>query len=58
MGGYIDTAIYDRYALTPGFEFFGPAIVEERESTLIIGARGHARVDPMLNIIVDLRDGK
>lgn len=57
-GGYVDTAIYDRYALAPGLEFSGPAIVEERESTLIIGARGHARVDPMLNIVVELRDGK
>jgi N-methylhydantoinase A len=56
--GYIETAIYDRYALKPGMEFPGPAIVEERESTLIIGARGHARVDQMLNIVVELRDGK
>ena len=57
-GGYVDTAIYDRYALAPGMEFSGPAIVEERESTLIIGARGHACVDRMLNIVVELRDGK
>jgi N-methylhydantoinase A len=56
--GYVDTPIYDRYALKPGIEFAGPAIVEERESTLIIGARGLARVDKMLNIIVELSDGK
>ena len=41
----VETAIYDRYALKPGMTFAGPAIVEERESTLIIGARGRARVD-------------
>ena len=57
-GGYVETAIYDRYLLAPGVEFSGPAIVEERESTLIIGARGDARVDRMLNIVVELRDGK
>src|SRR6266850_3442991 len=34
---YVDTAVYDRYALKPGVQFAGPAIVEERESTLIIG---------------------
>jgi hypothetical protein len=37
-------------------DFAGPAIVEERESTLIIGARGPARVDDMLNVVVELRD--
>jgi N-methylhydantoinase A len=56
--GYVETTIYDRYALKPGMEFAGPAIVEERESTLIIGPRGHARVDNMLNVVVELRDGK
>ena len=29
--------MYDRYALAPGATFNGPAIVEERESTLIVG---------------------
>ena len=56
--GYVETVIYDRYALKPGMEIAGPAIVEERESTLIIGARGHARVDDTLNVLVELRDGK
>jgi N-methylhydantoinase A len=56
--GYVETVIYDRYALRPGMAFAGPAIVEERESTLIIGARGHARVDNTLNVVVELRNGK
>ena len=56
--GYVETAIYDRYALEPGIEFNGPAIVEERESTLIIGAHGKARVDERLNVVVELGDGK
>ncbi|MBM4261996.1 MAG: hydantoinase/oxoprolinase family protein [Deltaproteobacteria bacterium] len=57
-GGYIETAVYDRYALPPGAEFNGPAIVEERESTLIMGARGHARVDEKLNIFVEFNHEK
>jgi N-methylhydantoinase A len=56
--GYVETAIYDRYALEPGMRFNGPAIVEERESTLIVGARGRARVDDKLNVVVELSDGK
>ena len=55
-GGYVETAIYDRYSLQRGFEFAGPAIIEERESTLIIGAHGQARVDERLNIEIKLND--
>jgi N-methylhydantoinase A len=53
-GDYGETPVYDRYLLTPGMTFAGPAIVEERESTLIIGARGRARVDERLQIVVEL----
>jgi len=56
-GGFVDTAVYDRYALNPKMEFDGPAIVEERESTLIVGARGRARVDESLNVILEFSDG-
>jgi N-methylhydantoinase A len=59
--GFVETPIYDRYALQPGMKFDGPAIVEERESTLIIGVRGRARVDERLNVVVELgesHDGK
>ncbi len=56
--GYVETSIYDRYALEPGMRFNGPAIVEERESTLIVGVRGQARVDERLNVVVELGDGK
>jgi len=56
-GRYVDTAVYDRYTLMPGMKFGGPAIVEERESTLIVGAGGHARVDERLNVIVEVTHG-
>jgi len=55
-GRYVETPVYDRYALAPGASFSGPAIVEERESTLIVGTRGHARVDERLNVIVEFAD--
>lgn len=53
-GGFVDTPVYDRYALRSGEAFDGPAIVEERESTLVVGPRGRARIDEHLNVIVDL----
>ena len=52
--GYVEAPVYDRYALKPGDRFAGPAIVEERESTLVLGARGQARVDERLNVIVEI----
>jgi N-methylhydantoinase A len=48
------TAVYDRYALTPGDAFDGPAIVEERESTLVIGPGGRFQVTPSGSLIVSI----
>jgi N-methylhydantoinase A len=47
-----DTPVYDRYALTPGDTFTGPALVEERESTCIVGVGDQVTVDPAGNMIV------
>jgi N-methylhydantoinase A len=58
LGGYVDTTVYDRYALLPGASFDGPAIVEERESTVIVGPDGRFRIDEQLNLIVELQDGR
>jgi len=55
-GQYVETPVYDRYALKPEETFSGPAIVEERESTLIMGAHGRARLDDQLNVIVGFVD--
>ncbi len=52
--GFVDTPIYDRYALAPGAAFEGPAIVEERESTAVIGPGARCRVDVGLAIVVEL----
>jgi len=47
-----DTVVYDRYALTPGDTFTGPALVEERESTCIVGVGDQVTVDAAGNMIV------
>jgi N-methylhydantoinase A len=48
--------VFDRYRLRPRERFAGPAIVEERESTAIIGPAEIA-VDDHLNLIVTLEAG-
>ena len=55
-GSYVETPVYDRYSLEPGATFSGPAIVEERESTLIVSPQGRAKVDEYLNVIVEFAD--
>jgi N-methylhydantoinase A len=52
--GFQATPVYDRYALGPGQTFTGPAIVEERESTLVIGPRASFEQLPSGNIVVAL----
>ncbi|MCR6481733.1 hydantoinase/oxoprolinase family protein [Amycolatopsis sp. OK19-0408] len=53
-GGFVDTAVFDRYLLTPGARVAGPAIVEERESTVVVppGARCVVREDAALEVTV------
>ena len=48
------TPVYDRYALSPGATFDGPAIVEERESTTIVGPGSTILVDEFRNLHVTL----
>ena len=52
--GALPCRVFDRYRMKPGTELAGPAIVEERESTIVIGPAGRARVDEQLNVIVDV----
>lgn len=53
-GGMVDTPVYDRYRLGPGMELRGPAIIEERESTVVCGPSGSMRVDPFGALFIDL----
>jgi N-methylhydantoinase A len=54
--GFVACAVLDRYALRPGEEIAGPVLVEERESTCVIGPGERARVDERLNLVVALDD--
>ena len=50
---FVDVPVYDRYRLSSGMTFDGPAVVEERESTFILGPGSVATVDAMRNLRVE-----
>jgi N-methylhydantoinase A len=53
-GRMTEWEVYDRYALAPGVKVMGPALIEERESTCVIGAGQAATVDARYNLIADV----
>ncbi len=52
--GLIDVPVYDRYRLGADDRLQGPAIIEERESTVVINGPGEISIDQNRNLIVDL----
>jgi N-methylhydantoinase A len=57
QGKFIECPVYDRYSLRPGARLKGPAIVEERESTTIIGVDSEGSIDDGLNLIINREGG-
>ncbi|MEZ4837225.1 MAG: hypothetical protein R2873_35375 [Caldilineaceae bacterium] len=54
VGDFTDTPIYDRNLLAAGMTFPGPAVVEEKDSTAVIGPNATVLVDANSNLIVTL----
>ncbi|MFZ0217984.1 MAG: hydantoinase/oxoprolinase family protein, partial [Candidatus Dormiibacterota bacterium] len=53
-GGFVEAQVVDRYRLPVGRMVRGPAVVEERESTAIVGVGGRAEVDEAGNLVVSI----
>jgi N-methylhydantoinase A/oxoprolinase/acetone carboxylase beta subunit len=53
---FIPYMVYDRYKLFPDAAFRGPAIIEEKESTLIVGEDALVRTDEFGFLWVDLKE--
>ncbi|MEM9224311.1 MAG: hydantoinase B/oxoprolinase family protein [Pseudomonadota bacterium] len=53
--GPADATVYDRYALAPGTEIIGPAIIEEHEATTIVPPNAEVMVDGELNLRIHLK---
>jgi len=52
--GYVETSVYDHYKLPIGHEVKGPAIVEQRESTAVVGPSGTFHVDAHGNLVINI----
>lgn len=52
--GFTECPVYDRYCMGPGTTLTGPAIVEEKESTLVVGPGGRLSTDDYLNAIIQM----
>lgn len=51
---FVDTPVYDHRRLVPGVALAGPAIVEQRESTAVVGPRATAQLDTRGNLIMQI----
>ena len=51
---FVECEVIDRYALEPGATIEGPAVIEERESTCVLGPGDRATVDAHLNLVAEL----
>ena len=52
-GGMLDTPVYDRYALRPGFSAEGPAVLEEYGSTTIVWPGDRFTIGALHEIRID-----
>jgi N-methylhydantoinase A len=53
--GFVDVDVFDRYALAPGAAVVGPAVLEETESTVVIGPGARGKVSPDGSLEVEIR---
>jgi len=53
-GAFLEAAVLARGALKPGDAVQGPALVEERESTLVLPPGARASCDAALNLVVEI----
>jgi N-methylhydantoinase A/oxoprolinase/acetone carboxylase beta subunit len=53
-GRFLDCPVYDRFAMSPGKRLRGPAVIEELESTVVIGPGTIAEIDDSGNVVATL----
>ena len=49
----METAFYDRYLLPKGKVFRGPAVIEERETSIVVGPDAEFFVDSAANVVIE-----
>jgi N-methylhydantoinase A/oxoprolinase/acetone carboxylase beta subunit len=58
LDGFADTPVYARMRLVPGQRIAGPALIEEAESTAVVGPSAEVTVDRFDNLIMRIEQGK
>ena len=53
-GGFVECPVYDRYRLGADTIISGPAIIEEIESTVVVGTHGQVQADQHNNLLLTL----
>ncbi len=53
--GWTDTPVYNRDKLKPGNKIVGPAVIEERITTVIVHPKWDAKIDEFGNVILEMR---
>jgi N-methylhydantoinase A len=56
LGGFVATPVYARARLTAGIEIAGPALIEEPESTAVIGPDATATLDGFGNLVMRINE--
>jgi len=54
--GFADAPVYDRYSMPSGSIGVGPALMQERETTVVVPPHAQWRVDEHMNLRVRLPD--
>src|SRR5207244_9731071 len=57
LGGFTGCPVYDRYRLAEGAVVSGPAVIEERETTVVLLPSDRGVVDAHGNLVIDVASG-
>jgi N-methylhydantoinase A len=55
-GGFVECPVWDRYRLGVDARIDGPAIVEERETTVVLLPGDVGRIDEHGNLVIDIEN--
>ena len=54
LGGFTTTPVFSRSRIAPGVRVDGPAVIEEAESTVVVGPNAHVSVDGSGNLVMTM----
>ena len=54
--GFIDTPVFNREELDSRFQHWGPLLIEEPSTTIVVGPSGFVRLSPNGNLIINIQN--